>query len=109
VAQLKQELDHLQMRIDEADWRERSLLTTGGDAWHRTDYGDCNHRHVLVCSCGVSHIELFGAMTVPQFNIDEGVPSLARKVGGNQYSLGFRYGSNESNSRNYAARTESAK
>ena len=51
LAQLKLELDHLQMRIDEADardqqdcWRERSLPTAGSDPWHRTGDGDCNHR-----------------------------------------------------------------
>ena len=51
LAQLKLELDHLQMRIDEADaminegcWRERSLPTAGSDSWHRICDGDCNHR-----------------------------------------------------------------
>ena len=51
LAQLKLELDHLQMRIDEADahdqqggCRERSLPTAGSDPWHRTGDGNRNDR-----------------------------------------------------------------
>jgi len=41
LVQLKLELDHLQMRIDEAD---AVIKKTAGDPWHWTDYGDRNHR-----------------------------------------------------------------
>jgi hypothetical protein len=48
LAQLKLELDHLQMRIDEADAVIKKTAgdnapTPCGDPWHRTDYGDRNH------------------------------------------------------------------
>jgi len=51
LAQLKLELDHLQMRIDEADavikkraGENEAWRRLVGDPWHRTDYGDRNHR-----------------------------------------------------------------
>jgi transposase len=51
LARLKLELDHLDMRIDEADAmskkdrsRKRSLPTTGGHPWHRTSHRHRTHR-----------------------------------------------------------------